>query len=617
MEHQKSERTQSAIWLVALSLCSATLIFEASAPSLSPLVTPFVCAAFLGTLLPAAQFRLLVGLVVCCTLLPLLVYPGSPLQLSHRIIGVACVVLIAVFHRGRSTRSNGEDSTEFEQSLLSKRENDNLSDAAISSTTSIGNRATRHQCKDERGAEFSFDMIAHEDHLLPILEHLETDGKFDADQMQLIENALRTLDGHNVNYEFAASLEKGMRIGRFIVEEPLGRGGEGHVYRGHDTNGKPAAIKILHNMRVSDRFRREMHMVRQLAHPNIVTAYEVGEFQGLPFITMELLSGPDLHVMVRDSGKIDWQLSTQYILQATRALSHAHRRDLVHRDIKPGNLIMHGSQQIKIVDLGLAAMSTTDSVMESVFHFETQEGHLAGTLPFMAPEQARSLANATVRSDIYGLGATWFFLLTGKDRLCGKSFAEQFENLLVHRRFNALNPGLLPKPLERIFDRMVAYSPNDRYRNCDQLAEDLESALIEVGETVAMVKGIEVLVVEDSRTDMIMTLEILKRANSTLAIHQARTLAEGLQICQERSIDLVLLDLSLPDSSGVSTVRRFRETCPDSPLVVLTGLSQDEAAEECIDAGADTFVCKSGLSAHRMERVIFVTLSRFKLTEQP
>ncbi|MGI9474271.1 MAG: response regulator, partial [Rubripirellula sp.] len=146
------------------------------------------------------------------------------------------------------------------------------------------------------------------------------------------------------------------------------------------------------------------------------------------------------------------------------------------------------------------------------------------------------------------------------------------------------------------------------------LAEDLESALIDAGETVAMVDGINVLVVEDSRTDMLFTIEMLRKTNPTLSIQQARSLEEGLQICREMPIDLVLLDLSLPDSSGVATVGRFREQFGSVPLVVLTGLSQDEAGEECLEAGADTFVSKSGLSAHRMERAIFVTLSRCDLT---
>ena len=118
------------------------------------------------------------------------------------------------------------------------------------------------------------------------------------------------------------------------------------------------------------------------------------------------------------------------------------------------------------------------------------------------------------------------------------------------------------------------------------------------------------LVVEDSRTDMLFTIEMLRRTNPSLSIHQAKTLADGIDVCQHMPIDLVLLDLTLPDSAGMATVTRFRKAVKKVPLVVLSGLTQDEAGAACLDAGADTFISKNGLTAHRMERTIFVTLSR-------
>jgi sigma-B regulation protein RsbU (phosphoserine phosphatase) len=164
---------------------------------------------------------------------------------------------------------------------------------------------------------------------------------------------------------------------------------------------------------------------------------------------------------------------------------------------------------------------------------------------------------------------------------------------------------------------MVAYDVNDRYANCAELADDLERALVGCGESSVGVAGINVLVVEDSQTDMLLAIKMLKRLNSTLSIHQARTLACGLEICGHLPINLALLDLSLPDSSGVATVSRFRETMPQLPLVVLTGMSQDEVGSACLQAGADTFISKSSLTPHRMERMIFVTLSRCGLRSFP
>ncbi len=603
MDEQDYVTARWPIWLAAIGISVVATLGEFLGSSLSPFVAPYVCAAALGLRLPRRQFFILVAILSCAITLPLLAYGFDSQQLTHRGIGLACLAVIAVSRWKLEPRSDQCDSE-----VLGIPEED-IPEANMVSEPLTHVRDTEHRVQEDREGDFSLEPGLPDDFLSPALERLKTDGEFNHHQMQLIETEMRSLESHNIAVNYASSLQKGVQIGRFVIDDALGRGGEGNVYRGHDESGEPAAIKILHNMRVSDRFRREMHLVRRLAHPNIVTAYEVGEFRGLPFITMELLRGPDLHVLVRDSGPLNWMVSTQYILQAARALAHAHRRDLIHRDIKPGNLILNGDDTVKLVDLGLAAMCGNDTGMDSVFQFETKEGHLAGTLPYMAPEQARSLANATVRSDIYALGATWFYLVTGMERLRGKSFSKQFENLLVRRRFNALPDECMPESLRNIYRRMVAYNVSDRYESCEELTEELERVLETAGEKVC-VEGINVLVVEDSRTDMLFTIGMLRRSNSTLTIHQSRTLADGLGICKQMSIDLVLLDLTLPDSAGVETVTRFREVMPEVPLVVLTGLSQEEVGAACLAAGADTFISKSGITAHRMERTIFVTLSR-------
>lgn len=412
-------------------------------------------------------------------------------------------------------------------------------------------------------------------------------------------------------------LFQGQRVGSFKVQTPLGRGGEGTIYRGSDEHGNTAAIKILHNMRVSDRFRREVQMVRELAHRNIVTAYEVWEFQGLPFIAMELLEGPDLNQQVKQHGELDWRTTTKYVMQIAHALSHAHQRDLVHRDVKPANIILDGHGGVKLVDLGLASKAPNEDGLHSVFQFVTQEGQLAGTLPFMAPEQAKALMNATQQSDIYSLGASWFYLLTARGRLQGKSFEEQMRNLIINRSFNALDPILLPERLMRIYHKMTAYNIDDRYSDCEQLIGEFSNALVELGEELVLSNDVNVLVVEDSKADMILTLNLVHRANPSVMIHQAASLAEAFPICREKPIDTVLLDLTLPDSTGIDTIVRFREQCKEVPLAVLTGLSEEQASSESLMAGADTFISKEELSARRMERVIFITLSRCGAANRP
>jgi CheY-like chemotaxis protein len=599
MDDQDSEMARPT-WLVPFAISLVGMIVEFSFPTLNPLVAPQVCAAAFGLRLPSRQFWLLIAFQACAITFPMLADLGDSQQVSHRAIGMTCLLGIAATRFRSPLLGQLRQTWDTTQATISK--------GIVTSTPSTEIHDTTNRNQGDPDDSFAIDAGLDGDYIAPALERLESDGTFNKQQMKLIETELRVLEGHKITINYASSLQQGVRVGRFVIDEPLGRGGEGNVYRAHDASGEPAAIKILHNMRVSDRFRREMHMVRQLAHPNIVTAYEVGEFRGLPFITMELLQGPDLHALVQDSGPLDWMVSTKYILHAARALAHAHRRDLIHRDIKPGNIILNGDV-VKLVDLGLAAMCGSDTAMDSVFQFETQEGHLAGTLPYMAPEQARSLANATVQSDIYGLGATWFYLLTGSTRLRGKTFSQQFENLLVRRRFNALPADRLPPTLRDIYQRTVAYKVEKRYDSCEQLSLDIEQALETAGQAVC-VEDINVLVVEDSRADMLFTIEMLRRTNPSLSIQQAKTLADGIDVCGRMPIDLVLLDLTLPDSAGVATVTRFRKAVEKVPLVVLSGLTQDEAGAACLDAGADTFISKNGLSAHRMERTIFVTLSR-------
>lgn len=297
-------------------------------------------------------------------------------------------------------------------------------------------------------------------------------------------------------------------------------------------------------------------------------------------------------------------------MQIAHALSHAHQRELVHRDVKPANIILDGHGGVKLVDLGLASKASQDDGLHSVYQFVTQDGQLAGTLPFMAPEQAKALRHATQQSDIYSLGASWFYMLEARGRLQGGTFEEQMHNLIISRRFNDLDSSSLPERLMTVYQRMIAYNVEDRYEDCEQLIHALSDALVDLGEELVLSNHVNVLIVEDSKADMILTLNLVRRANASVVVHQAASLSEAFPICEQQPIDMVLLDLTLPDSSGVATISRFRERCKEVPLAVLTGLSEDQVGAESLMAGADLFVSKEELTVRRMERIIFVTLSR-------
>ncbi|MGB7344202.1 MAG: protein kinase [Pirellulaceae bacterium] len=440
-----------------------------------------------------------------------------------------------------------------------------------------------------------------------LLGSIRNAGKFDDVQIRLVHDVLKQAV-FQPNADCADLLLPGSVVGKYTIESLLNQGGGGRVYAArHEEHEQIVALKVLKSRKLNSRFRREMSLVQKLAHPNIVVAYEVDEHEGVPFIAMELLAGADLHAHVRDHGPVPYDTTLNWILQAARALAHADERGLTHRDVKPGNLILHRDNVLKLTDLGLAVLKSHDCNDSS--EFITHDAAVVGTLEFMAPEQAKSLASADARSDIFGLGATWFFLLEGKSHLRGKSLKEQLGALLVERSFLSLTDGLMPWNARAVLDRMVAYDPADRFQTWDELIEALSSL---AGNTDSNESPcINVLLIEDNEDDVVLTTRLLSKMNQSVSIHEANTLRQAKELLQgDIKFDLVLLDLQLPDSFGLGTVHAVRDCDPDTPVVVLSGYADASTGQACIAAGASAFTSKDALSVHELERTIFVTRSR-------
>ncbi|WP_186775918.1 protein kinase domain-containing protein [Rubripirellula tenax] len=457
-----------------------------------------------------------------------------------------------------------------------------------------------------------------------ILDRLRLSQKFTEAQLEIVRKELE----HYYFDDDAIAVKNariGMDVGKYVLESVLGEGGAGQVFRArskHDENDH-VALKLIKHARATDRFRREMELVLRLAHPNVVIAYSTGEYQDKLYIAMEELSGPDLHTQVANSGPITWQDSLQFILDAAAGLEHAHQRDLIHRDVKPGNLILD-SGRVKVSDLGLAILTENgeNGKADTIGGFHTQTGFLGGTPEFMAPEQARSLASATVQSDIYGLGATWYYLLTGKSRVSGKSLQEMVVNLIRGIDLKGLSDTIAPAEVRKIFDKMVSFRPEHRYRSMSEVIVALKSVVVpdpnSMQSELPLRNCIEVLIVEDDQEDMILTVEMLQRGNNAVNVVPAHTLREAIDVVNNKThIDLILLDLQLPDCMGVDTVKRLRESKPDAPVIVLTGQNDVTVGKACIEAGADDFACKNDLTPHLLERIIFVTLSRYSRRNNP
>ena len=263
----------------------------------------------------------------------------------------------------------------------------------------------------------------------------------------------------------------------FVLLERLGEGGMGQVFKArHRKLGQIVALKIIRKDRNAGpdsirRFEREIQTASTLVHPNIVRAIDANEVDGTPFFVMEYVEGTDLARLVKQQGPLPPAQAAEYIRQAALGLQHAHEKGLVHRDIKPANLLLTKQGVIKLVDMGLARRESVDDTASTAL---TQLGSVLGTPDYIAPEQARNSKNADIRSDLYSLGCTFYFLLTGQPPFPGGALTEK---LLKHQ----LDPppplstfrGDVPPAIAAVIERLMAKRPHDRYQTPAELAAAL------------------------------------------------------------------------------------------------------------------------------------------------
>jgi serine/threonine-protein kinase len=270
-------------------------------------------------------------------------------------------------------------------------------------------------------------------------------------------------------------------LGPYRILDRLGEGGMGQVFKAHHVSmDRTIALKMIPKERMSDptavgRFQREVRAVAKLSHPNIVIAFEVNQAGQTPFLAMEYVDGVDLARLVQQSGPLTIPRACEYIRQAAIGLQHAHEKGLVHRDIKPGNLMVARPNPeqppvIKILDFGLARFES-DSVHAGRL---TQLGKVVGTVDYMAPEQAQDARNTDIRADIYSLGCSLFYLLTGKPPFPGEDVVEKIGARLLGNipLVRQSRPEVSPA-LERVLAKMMAPNPGDRYQTPGEAASAL------------------------------------------------------------------------------------------------------------------------------------------------
>lgn len=270
----------------------------------------------------------------------------------------------------------------------------------------------------------------------------------------------------------------GTTISHYRVSGKLGVGGMGIVYKGEDLRlARSVALKFLPEDLAGDpeaarRLQREAQTIAGLNHPNICTIYEIDEHEGAAFIAMELVEGRNLKLHIAQ-GPLPTKEICDIALQITEALSAAHAAGIVHRDIKPGNIVISATRVVKVLDFGLARRFMEPTTGELVIGGSTLLGRPLGTAGYMAPERILQLP-PDPRSDLFSLGVVVYEMATGRPPFAGKSPSDTVTNILETEPvpLTKLAPDRPPQ-LERIVNRLLAKQADDRYPSGEALRVDL------------------------------------------------------------------------------------------------------------------------------------------------
>lgn len=300
-------------------------------------------------------------------------------------------------------------------------------------------------------------------------------------EISLVTNQLLQY-GKITAYQQQLLLEgRSLEMGNYLILDCLGQGGMGLVYKArHHKMDRVVALKVIHNkssLAANERFQREIKVVASIKHPNVVTAYDAGDLDGVQYLVMEYISGLNLSQLISRNGPLPVPVAVGYLRQVAEGLKCIHDLGIVHRDIKPSNLLLDEAETVKILDLGLSRLIEwpSDSEAETLTEI-TAPGQVVGTVDYMAPEQFVNPKSPDYRADFYSLGCTFYFLLTGKPPFLGRTMGEK---VIAHRE---QRPPLLGQvregvsaELEALFQKLLAKYPDQRPVSADELITALDA----------------------------------------------------------------------------------------------------------------------------------------------
>ncbi|MDD9270185.1 Stk1 family PASTA domain-containing Ser/Thr kinase [Paenibacillus sp. GCM10023248] len=263
--------------------------------------------------------------------------------------------------------------------------------------------------------------------------------------------------------------------GRYEILERIGGGGMALVYKGHDLLlNRKVAVKVLRSQYVHDeefirRFRREAQSAASLSHPNVVSIYDVGQEEDVHYIVMEYIEGTTLNDLIKERAPLQVEDAVHYASQIADALDHAHHNEIIHRDIKPHNILIGKNGRVKVTDFGIARAATSSTI--------TQTGSVVGSVHYFSPEHAKG-TNTGEKSDLYSLGIVMYQMLTARLPFLGES---PISVALKHLQEDVEEPRkvnpLIPQSVENIILKAMRKKPEERYQSAKQMMADLDTCL--------------------------------------------------------------------------------------------------------------------------------------------